>query len=506
MRYLFYASCSFFKLGMAVLSDEAEQFVREGNEVYFLFCDEAINTCSGNPCSNKGLCKTCKLWTKLDLSKLNKKIIIKSLCDYKEDSHSRKWEYKDVDELKYITYRGASIGLSVLSSYIDFTRNLNPLIDEDSKIYFDNSLNQAASLVDSIALAVQDIKPDCFCLYNGRLVETRGVLDYMISQKIDTRVMEVVPDIESGQRYKVLFKNCLPQDIKANHRRYEEIWEESKLPEQKKIEIAESFYQNRRNHKAAGDQIFAASQQAGLLPAGFDSNKRNIVIFNSSEDEMAAIGGEYFELPLFDKQIEGIRFILQSNKDNNDIHFYLRIHPNLKKVNYKYHTDLYDLPKEFNNVTVIGASESVDTYILMDNADKIIVFNSTMGIESAYWHKPVILLGAPLYYYANICYVPKTADELQSMIIANLEPKFNDFIYKYGFKIMAAKESTIDPDRYKYYDWTPFSINVFGNKAEGVAYQTLFGSKKLALFVFSVMRVLSESFCKNKFTLPLKEA
>ena len=506
MRYLFYTSCAFFKTGIAVLSDEAEKLYREGNEVYILHCGGIVNMCSGNPLCNKGLCSTCKLWTRLNLSKLNKGIIKVSLKIYLSNVEDKKWDYKDVDKLKAITYKGTHIGLSALSSYIDHTRNKQPLIDCDSKPYFDNALSQGAILVDSVENAINDLKPDVFCLYNGRLIETRGILDYVLEKKIETRVMEVVPDVDSGKFFKVLYKNCLPHDIKYNQHLNEEVWNNSKLPYDKKLEIAESFYLNRRHHKAAGDKIYTAAQEEGQLPYGFDKTKRNFAIFNSSEDEMAAIGGEYDQLPLFKNQTAGIRSVLELCKNNTDIHIYLRIHPNLKTVNYKYHTELYNLSNDYNNVTVIGADERIDTYCLMDNVEKVIVFGSTMGIESVYWKKPVILLGASMYYYTDLCYIPKTKEELQYLLESSLEPKFNDFVYKYAFYIMAAKEATIDKKMYEFFDWTPFKIKVFNRTAEGVPYQTLLGSKKFALYLFSTLRVLSELLFKNKYEMPTKEA
>ena len=147
---------------MAVLSDEAERLYREGNEVYFLYCDEIINICAGNPCGNLGLCKTCRLWTKLDFSKLSKGIVFLSMNSYKVENKMPKWEYNNVTELKEVTYKKTHIGLSSLSSYINHTRNLNPLIDDESKIYFDNSLNQGAILVDTIERVVKSIRPDVF--------------------------------------------------------------------------------------------------------------------------------------------------------------------------------------------------------------------------------------------------------------------------------------------------------------------------------------------------------
>ena len=366
-------------------------------------------------------------------------------------------------------------------------------------------LNQAAGLVDAIERVNGDLHPDCFCLYNGRLVEARGILDYMISNHVETRVMEVVHDVESGQIYKVNYNNCLPHDIKANQQIQKEVWEQSTLPLEKKKEIARSFYVNRRYKKKAGDKIYTASQNQGQLPTDFDKTKRNFVIFNSSEDEFAAVGGDYETLSLFKSQLDGIRYILDTYQHNDRMHFYLRIHPNLKDVKYKYHTDLYNLSKEYSNITVIGASETIDTYCLMDNADTVLVFNSTIGIESVYWGKPVILLRASFYYYSDICYVPKTLEELNVLIGQKLEPKFNNYVYKYGFNVMVAKQTAVKFKTYNYFDWTPYKINFMGKTATGVNYQTLLGSKKLLLYLFSIMRTVFEKLYHDKFVIPIKE-
>lgn len=86
----------------------------------------------------------------------------------------------------------------------------------------------------------------------------------------------------------------------------------------------------------------------------------------------------------------------------------MRVHPNLKNVHYQYHLLLYDLSLKYPNITVIGADSDISTYDIMDNAEKVIVFGSTMGLESSYWGKPVILLSGSFYYYMNVCYIPKS--------------------------------------------------------------------------------------------------
>ncbi|MCS2656231.1 hypothetical protein NXV26_10165 [Bacteroides fragilis] len=161
----------------------------------------------------------------------------------------------------------------------------------------------------------------------------------------------------------------------------------------------------RRNGIIAGDKVYIENQIKGKLPIDWDDTKRNIAIFNSSEDEFIAVDRDFDNLSLYKSQIDGIRGILEHYKENQTVHFYLRVHPNLKNVHYQYHLLLYDLSLKYPNITVIGADSDISTYDIMDNAEKVIVFGSTMGLESSYWGKPVILLsGQFLLLYECMLY------------------------------------------------------------------------------------------------------
>ncbi|NLB67968.1 MAG: capsule biosynthesis protein [Bacteroidales bacterium] len=392
-----------------------------------------------------------------------------------------------------------------MSFYIDSTRNLHPKITSESKLYFDNLLDQGHTLTNASINILSELKPDKVLLFNGRLLETRVLFDTCKNLNVPIDVLEVHPSNNPNKSFKVVFENNLPHNIKYRHKVITEKWDNSPLDEDEKREIADSFFIKRREKKPAGDKVYTAHQEFGLLPKDWDNSKHNIAIFNSSEDEFAAVGGDFDKLALFESQIEGINFILDNFKENTDYHFYLRVHPNLSKIGYKYHTDLYKLSDRFPNVTVIPATDKIDTYALMDAAEKVIVFGSTMGVEAAYWQKPVILLGASLYYYADICHIPKTKEEIVPLIKSALEPKENLFIRKFGYYIMDFKRATFEEQMYQYFAYTTYTISIGGLKAHGVNYQKLLGSKKLFLFTVSAMRLILGKLYKDKYILPLEE-
>lgn len=506
MKYLFYNTTPINKVAIGILSDEAEKLSHLGHDVYFVSCGGIMNSCLANFECNKGVCNVCRWWNRIAVDKLNSNIIRLNLKDYEiKGKNYPKYEYHNYKELKKVIYRNVPIGLSLLSSYINNTRNLYPLINERTKPFFDNSLLQAQKIVDSAIAIIEEIKPDGIYIYNGRFMETRPFYELALQKNIPFYSVEVIFGKKPGDFYKAVYENSLPHDIKLRNSLVLKTWDNSNKTYDEKVKIGESFYLKRRGKQHSGDRhIYIENQVKNLLPKDWDDSKLNIAIFNSSEDEFAAIGGDYEKLTLFENQIEGLRTIFKKFL-NTQYHFYLRIHPNLGQVNYSYHKRLYELPTEFKNVTVIPANSDVDSYHLMEKAEKVIVFNSTMGIEAAYWGKPVILLSPSYYYYSDLCYIPKSQEDLFSLITSELTPKFNDFVYKYGFYIIDFSEATNDKKQFSFVDFNTFDINIFGYSATGANYQTLFGSKRLLLYIVSLLRSGMSFLYKNKYPMPLDE-
>ena len=195
----------------------------------------------------------------------------------------------------------------------------------------------------------------------------------------------------------------------------EKLWDMDGVPMSEKQRLGTEFYEKRRNSQMAGDRVYTLNQVNGLLPENFSRDKENIVIFNSSEDEFASIGKDFDDYQLFKNQTAGIQFLLK-NLPADKYQIYVRIHPNLTRVKYDYVMELFELPKKYENVTLIPPDSKVSTYALMDAADKVVVFGSTMGAEASYSGKPVILVGPSFYYFLNVAYTPESEQELIDLI------------------------------------------------------------------------------------------
>ncbi|PZX39197.1 capsular polysaccharide biosynthesis protein [Nonlabens dokdonensis] len=491
-----------------VLLDEAKKLIEaKKSKVYIVMCEGFFDHCLTNPTGNTGICALCKSQTKKIISNtLGDQATILKLSDYYDSKLSKdKISISTSEEFKKFNYKDIGIGYSALSSYVHLTRNQKPKIDKDSIDYFKNQLLQSMKLIDAFSNLIDDIKPDRVCSFNGRFNEIRPVFEIALIKKVEAYLYEFEP-LGNGQSAKVVFKNVLPHSIVGNKWKFEHCWNDSNLVPGENVKLSEEFFHNKRNGIAAGDKVYVKGTTTGKLPDNWNSNKRNIVIFNSSEDEYVSIGEEWESLTLFKEQIEGLKFTFESYKNDESFHFYLRVHPNLKGIAYKYHQNLYEFEKEYSNVTIIGAEESINSYDLLDASEKVIVFGSTMGLEAVYWGKPVILLGCSWYYYEDVCYIPKTTNEFLKLIKQELKPKYNSNVLKLGLFFYYRKSTYIESNPvYSYFNYNPIKYQLFNKIAVGYHYQKLFNSTKLRAYYIAGLKFLSLLLFPDKFSLPKKE-
>lgn len=488
------------------MMEEVEIQLKAGTDVTYIYCDgKAIHHCQYNCFGDNSVCKHCQRYRKYLFRHLSKSpnLHLVSLSNFKDalDDYSfiEKLDYNSTDDIKRISYKGVMIGYAALSNYLSETRNLFPLVDNEFRLFFNNWLLAAAQLTDLVLNILTNLPHDCVQLFNSRLICCRPIVDlckqnqwHFISHEIGYNTY--------NQQVKKYFVNNTPHDISTITKMINELWDNSKLPDNEKEKVAKAFFEKRRNAISSGDKIYVAGQQKGLLPEDWKEDTHNIAIFNSSEDEFAALGDEFTSLSLFPSQYDGLKYIFNKYKNNKKIHFYLRIHPNLKDIPYAYHKKLYDF-SNLPNVSVIPGNSPISTYTLMDKADTILVFGSTTGAEAVYANKPVILLGCATYRNLNICHIPSTIEELDKMIEdQKLQIKDAQGALKMGYFAMNDEFPC-----FQYFtDHKKASKSIFGKKFI-VTYLKLKGSA-VSQYIGIVYQIFGKYvYLKSKHELPTKE-
>lgn len=511
MRYLFHSSLSLSTPSRAIMYDEALSLAQQGAEIILLYCGGAMSQCTINICGNKKICSLCKSHYRGDQRHLQKSIRFIPFTELisKEESqaiHNLSFTYNNITQIQSLTYRGINIGYGVVSAFISQSRNLAPLIDNQARIFFDASLRNAALSIAAGLSAITRFKPESIYLYNGRFADSRPMIEIAQLHNLPYITLEAVYGI--NKNFRARYENSSPFSMQHSKDLILHFWNDNSISEREKQQIGKSFFTRRRNAQYSGDKIYVATQQQGLLPNNWDESKHNIVIFNSSEDEFAAIGGDYEKKALFESQLVGLQYIQQSLKKYNNIHITLRIHPNLSHITYSYVKDLYSLQSD--QFDVIPGDSPISTYALLDAADTVVVFGSTMGAESVFWGKPTILLAGALYYYLGICYLPHTRQELIDLLIKPLAPKDPLGALQYGYFLMNEKwESPKVLD----FGWELWTVHIFGRtfRLELNNWKKFLGSRKVYAILLGVRRVavrIWNKFQPNhgcRYVLPRKE-
>lgn len=485
----------------ALQIEEAIEQHKIGNEVTFLHCDESIGGCNINPNFQKRICKGCMMFQHITRKRFLPKGInicsVKSIATNEMISESQfKFNYNTIEEFKAIKFHGIEIGMGALSSYISFTRNLDPLIDDESRTYFDKLLSSQVLMTLIIERLHASHKFDLIILHNGRFAIFKPFQNFAQINSIDYICTESFCD-SKGNVSKDYYYNDIPHNIGPRHEKYMKAWEEANLNKINRESIGKSFFERRRNAEGTGDKIYTARQDQQLFVENWDDAKDNIVIFNSSEDEFSAVSGDFENSKLFNSQIEGIINILEHYREDPTKHFYLRVHPNLIPVKFAYHIDLYKL--NYPNITVIPADSPISSYRLLDKADKVITFGSTMGIEATYARKPSICIGASFYERLDVVYQPKTLEELWKYIDdSTLKDRYKENVLIYGYYYMGIYNGIIN-NKLTHIDARLLKYKLFGKDRYINAYEKILSSNRLFLFC----RFLVNRFTKKE--LPQQE-
>ena len=412
-----------------------QRHLDDGDEVIHLHCDGTLMTCDVNQRHKLSSCLRCIKRRKIGLTLLSAPIpsipFLNLTPDNLREIAALPKKFDSLSELKAFKIENFDIGCAVLSSLISWIRDPYPS-PASLGPFLPRSIVAAFSVYRSIQNHLDQYPADRVYVFNGRFAPCRATLRACQNRNTICYVYEIG---NSHQHY-ALWENTMPHDLTCLEKEIRQHWCHADGDPQRE-KLAARFYIDRAKNIVQLGPSFTKDQQEGLLPRDWNSAKKNLVIFNSSEDEFAAVGDEY-QNPLYTDQLEGLKKIIHSLRDHQDtIHIYLRTHPNLQTVD---NADIRALLKlHAKHFTLITPDAPINTYALVRHADIVITFGSTVGIEAVYWGKPSILAGKSAYRNLGATYNPHTHEELINMAVANLEPKdkigalmYSYFLSTYG--------------------------------------------------------------------------
>jgi hypothetical protein len=356
-----------------------------------------------------------------------------------------------LSELSEERFDDFEIGSAAVSSFVSWTRMIDVnVLEEWGRIQ--PLLRCAYAHYLYTIRAIDEYQPDTILTFNGRFASSRGIYSVAKSRNIECWLHE-----RGSEKNKFeVFKNYLPHSQCYFHERVSRFLDNK--PKEFVDKAAESFYLGRRKGIEQAWVSFTSAQKADTLPDGWDENQHNIVIFNSSEDEFVSIGEEW-KNPIYGSQCEGVDKILRDYDDENS-HFWLRMHPNLGDVPVAELEEWYELGRKYSNLTVIAPSSEISSYALVDSASVVLTFGSTMGAEATYWGKPSIMAGSCFYKGTGVSYDASSHENVVELLKdRNLKALGKEGAKRYGAFCISFGEP------FKYADAIDFNVITFKKRS-----------------------------------------
>lgn len=435
MKILFFEPAGLVTPHWETALELMELHLQKGDQVIMLGCDSSIPACYNNLYHIPRECLSCLERRAQGLALLSQNVEQQNLISLTKDDYEMldglPHGFDTVADLKNYRIENLDLGYAALSTLVSSIRDPEP----DLAVHRETVLGLLKGCLTaylSMRNHIEAHRPDRVYLFNGRFDMQRGALRACQRAGVDVYAHERGSRLD---RY-MLFENKLPHDIEAQLKLVDAYWQAT--PEDERVANADAFFNARAQGKVLAWKSYITDQHQGLLPASWDPDVFNIVLYNSSEDEFVAIGDQY-ENSLYADQAEGMRRIAADLGNDPNCQLYLRVHPNLRGVDNVSTDAIASLNRD--ELEVIPADGSASTYELIRRADLVITFGSSVGIEAAYWGTPSVLAGPSLYRDLGSCWLPRTHDELVQLCRGRPEPRsregalrFGNYMSIYGYK------------------------------------------------------------------------
>ena len=394
--------------------DMVQRALDMGKEVYWLMCQGNAPICPGNLKMKKRICLECKSRTYAGINWLQnkEKLVVSSLYNLSAQqlNDSVHWAEKIKFEPK-ASVLPYDLGLidwyeSAYSTLQTTLKELSPDLDEHGNLLHKYVLDFFQSYL-AILNNLKRYDPGELWVFNGRITRFRPALRVAQREKIDVCVYEY--PYQGYKRY-IVFKGQYPHDFTHRSITWKSFFDTNQMPLVKKLALGDSWYKKRLSRiKVNYEKVFSMWQSEGLLPPSWNSNRRNISVFNSSEWESAGVPES--RRWNYEDQFSALERIFQDTEKYSNLHFTFRIHPHMAKKDRK-SADRFKTLEKYSNVTILSPESSYDTYALARASDIVLTFYSLVGVESAWLGFKVICLGPTPYDKFGCVYLPTSHKEL----------------------------------------------------------------------------------------------
>lgn len=410
------------------LKAEALKILQEDseNELFALDCNKCVDGyCWRDNRRNRFDCRKCIQMNRIVAQEAGVKH--KNLLKLKRIKSPKFPNFKNIQEALNFRYEGYELGLGPVSTLMSNTRDYNFNIFWANR-YLKKHMHAVYTVIKNLEELHEKYHFDEIHTFNGRLTIQYAAISFAKKHNLSYTIYDRGANINKIE----IIKDEWLHDFYLKKRNIKSYWENAS---DDKYEKAIQWFNDRRDRKYQSFASFCLKQEVGLLPSKYDKDKEKIVFFNSSIDEINAF--ESWKHPFAKNENEVIEKILEHYKNDKTKHFYLRVHPNLGEAKIKKTSQIREINKlarKYKNLTVIEPDNKIDSYALIEFADKVLTSYSSIGCEANYYGKPVIIAGKSIYEDLDCAYKANNYDELFELIeTKDLKPKPKENSYPFGY-------------------------------------------------------------------------
>ena len=326
--------------------------------------------------------------------------------------------------IRDLTYRGTPAGKGILQVHPD---RETPITDEYlwPRRWVERSLRSYAWTYDQAAAAIRANNITAVMINNGRFLHDRAVVEAAKAADIpilatDLGGFDTDFDLTAEATHDW---DALQQRMLDTY----ESWEPSE-----RRELGARWFEMRAAHADPWNTLFVEAQRKGTALADRPEGTL-VVFFSSSGDEMVELDFDWDEY--FGGQGQALQTLASICRERPDTTLVVRSHPH-KRVKPKRDVEewLEDVESAQPDIHLDPFSP-VDSYTLMRQADVVVTYGSTTGIEAAFAGKPVIVMGPSVYDQIDAVTPVHTEDELRAALTSPTPPD-PDRVAAFGLLMM----------------------------------------------------------------------
>jgi len=409
----------------------AEEHLLAGDAVTLISCEADMELCDLDGAHRVRSCVRCIGRRNAGVNALSGEVTVVRFptlltADDRVALAALRTDFSSIEELRAYRFGAFDVGFAALSSVIWLHRDSDLLL-EDVAEEIAKFMRSSCAMHLAVKRFLASHPTDRVYVFNGRMAPLRGALRACQEAGVEC----VIHERGCDPGHYSLHTNALPHQIAYTEDLIRSAWESPTPPREEKVRIATEWFDKRWRGAATSWVSFTEAQEQNLLPSDWDPTRRNISIFTTSEFEFAAISDEWNN-PIFADNTRGVMQLIESVAGRDDVHIYLRMHPNLIGLDNRSVRLLRSF--EASGATVLEPESKVCSYTLMAASEKVVVTGSSVGIEAAFRGKPAILAGRCYYGALGSTYLPESFEELVRLTLARDLPGLpNEGAIMYGY-------------------------------------------------------------------------